>query len=203
MNTDLNELKELVAAIKEDHQQQKDNAKRDSWTKFVSLTLICVAVLAAIASQKGGGYSSATLQQLNEATFQQANASDEWAYYQAKSIKQNLYELERERLTNNVASPDLKALAEITARIKKYEADKAAITNAAVALEAARDAAKAKAASASAHGGKMGLAVTLFQISIALGGITLIVKKRWLWFASILTGLAAAVQMILVLRMPL
>src|SRR5690348_2958568 len=97
MSTDLNELKALVAAIKADQQAQKDKEKRDAWTKYVSLSMICLAVLAAIATQRGAGYSSATMRQQNEATFNQAEASDQWAYYQAKGIKQSIYELERDR----------------------------------------------------------------------------------------------------------
>jgi hypothetical protein len=45
----------------------------------------------------------------------------------------------------------------------------------------------------------MGLATTVFQIAIALGGMCLVVKKRWLWSASLLAGAAAGVQMAKVL----
>lgn len=79
MTDQLAELKDLVGAIKADHQAQKDKEKRDSWTKYVSLWMICLAVLAAIATQKGAGFSTATMKQLNEATFEQALASDQWA----------------------------------------------------------------------------------------------------------------------------
>src|SRR5689334_5391051 len=98
MSTDLNELKDLVATIKNDRQAQKEKEQRESWTKYVSLSLVCLAVLTGIATQRGGGYTTATLKQMNEATFYQANASDQWTYYQAKSIKQNLYETEADQL---------------------------------------------------------------------------------------------------------
>jgi hypothetical protein len=42
----------------------------------------------------------------------------------------------------------------------------------------------------------MGLATSIFQIAIALGGITLVVKKRWLWYASLLVGAVATLQMV-------
>ena len=83
MDYNLDELKGLVAAIKADHQAQKDKEKRDAWTKYVSLSMVFLAVLAAVATQKGAGYSSAIIKQLNEATFNQSEASDQWAYYQA------------------------------------------------------------------------------------------------------------------------
>jgi hypothetical protein len=48
---------------------------------------------------------------------------------------------------------------------------------------------------------EMGLATQVFQIAIALGGITLVMKKRWLWYASLLCGALAMFQMAKVLFM--
>jgi hypothetical protein len=51
--------------------------------------MICLAVLAAISTQRSAGYSYATMKQLNDASFNQAQASDQWAFYQTKGIKQS------------------------------------------------------------------------------------------------------------------
>ena len=67
--TDLDELKQLVAELRADHVAQKEKEKRDAWTKYVSLTMVCIAVLAAVATLKGGGFSTRTLKEMNEATF--------------------------------------------------------------------------------------------------------------------------------------
>ena len=104
MENEQNEIKELIATVKAEKQAAKDKEARDSWTKFVSLTLVCLAVLTAIATLKGGGFTTRTLKALNEATFQQTLASDEWNLYQAKSIKQKLYEFQLETL-GNAADP--------------------------------------------------------------------------------------------------
>ena len=196
--TDLDELKGLVSAIKSDHQAQKDKEKRDAWTKYVSLSTICLAVLAAIATQKGGGYTTATMKQLNEATFNQTKASDEWAYYQAKGIKQSIYELERDRLTNE-GTADAKQLAGLSGKIAKYDGEKKDISAQAKTLESKRDEACRIADELSKQGRKLGLATTIFQISIALGGVCLVVKKRWLWAGSLTLGVIATVQMVVVL----
>lgn len=84
MNTNLDELKELVGSLKADRLAQKEKEQRDGWTKYVSLSMICLAVLAAIATQRGAGYSSGTMKQLNEATFNQAQASDQWAFFKPR-----------------------------------------------------------------------------------------------------------------------
>src|ERR1017187_8302374 len=102
-NSDLDELKSLVAELRAEHVVQKE--KRERWTKYVSLTMVFIAVLAAIATLKGGGFSTRTLKEMNEATFNQTQASDQWSYFEAKSIKQNLYEIELDHL-NAAPSPD-------------------------------------------------------------------------------------------------
>ena len=198
MNNNLDELKDLVATLRADQQAQKDKEKRDSWTKYVSLSMIWLAVLAAVATQRGAGYSSATMKQLNEATFNQAEASDQWAYYQAKGIKQSLYEQERDRLST-IGNPDLKVLAAVTGRVDRYEKEKKDISTEAKKFEAKRDEARAAATFANDHAREMGLAVSVFQIAIALGGVTLVMKKRWLWNFSLIAGAVATLQMARVL----
>lgn len=196
--TDLDELKQLVTELRAEHVAQKEKEKRDRWTKYVSLTMVVIAVLAAIATLKGGGFSTRTLKEMNEATFNQAEASDQWSYYQAKSIKQNLYEIELDHL-NASSSPDSVAVARMKAKVDKYEKDKADITALAKKHEAARDAARNTAVRAAEHSKEMGLSITLFQVAIALGAMCLIVKKKPLWIVSILLGTLAAAQMTYVL----
>ena len=196
--TDLDELKQLVAELRAEHTAQKEKEKRDRWTKYVSLTMVVIAVLAAIATLKGGGFSTRTLKEMNEATFNQTQASDQWSYYEAKSIKQNLYEIEVDHLSA-APSPDAAVVAKMKAKVDKYDKDKADITALAKKYEAARDAARKTATSAAEHSKEMGLSITLFQIAIALGAMCLIVKKKPLWIVSIILGALAVGQMIYVL----
>ncbi len=198
MDHNLDELKGLVAAIRADHQAQKDKEKRDAWTKYVSLSMIVLAVLTAIATQRGAGFSSTIIKQLNEATFNQAEASDQWAYFQAKGIKQSIYELEHDRLTN-AGTGEAKELAALSAKVAKYDGEKKEISAEAKAFEIKRNEARDLATKASDLSRGMGLATTIFQIAIAMGGVCLVVKKRWLWGASLLLGGLAAFQMAKVL----
>jgi hypothetical protein len=197
-SSDLDELKSLVAELRAEHVAQKEKEKRERWTKYVSLTMVVIAVLAAVATLKGGGFSTRTLKEMNEATFNQTQASDQWSYYQAKSIKQNLYELELEHL-NAAPEPDAAAEAKLKARLDKYDKDKADITALAKKFEDARDAARKTATSAAEHSKRMGLSITLFQVAISLGAMCLIVKKKPLWFAAMIFGALAAAQMVYVL----
>jgi hypothetical protein len=105
---------------------------------------------------------------------------------------------------NAVPVPDAEAVAKIKAKIAKYEQDKADITALAKKFESARDDSRKTATSAAEHSKQMGLAITLFQIAIALGAMCLIVKKKPLWIVSSIMGAIATGQMIYVLyAMPL
>ena len=202
MQIELNELKDFIEQIKADRAAAKDKEKREAWTKYVSLTLVCLAVLTGIATLKGGGFTTLTLKQMNEATFNQAQASDQWAFFQAKSIKKNLYEIDRDHLTRN-ATADPEALNKVKQKIDKYEKEMADISKKAGDFEAAREAARDKANLAANHSKGMGLAITFFQVAIAMGGICLVVKRKSLWFLSLALGLYSAFQMLKVLTTPL
>ena len=199
MNVDQDDVKELIASIKAEKQALKDKELRDSWTKYVSLTLVCLAVLTAIATLKGGGFTTRTLKELNEATFQQAHASDQWSFFQAKSIKQNLYEIEGDLMPKDA---DAKAIEKVKAKVEKYGKEKDEIMKDAKAHEVKRDAARTNAAKAAELSKEMGMAITLFQISVALGGICLITKKKWLWFGALSVGGYAGFTMFTVLSTP-
>jgi hypothetical protein len=133
---------------------------------------------------------------LNDATYNQAKASDQWSYYQAKSIKQNLYEIRRDQLAENPAAAAGAQMEKISASIKKYETEKADIQKEAKSLEGLRDKGRELAAHNSRQGGEMGFAVSIYQIAIAMGSICLVVKKKALWFLSLALGALGTAQMI-------
>lgn len=197
-NDELSELRGLVETLKADRQAQKEKEKRESWTKYVSLSMIVLAVLAAVATQKGGGYSAAVLKQLNEATYNQTQASDQWAFFQAKGIKASLAENERDQL-NAVGNADPKLLGALSAKIERYEKERKEISASAKEFESKREASRDAADKSAVKGRELGLATSVFQIAIALGGVTLVVKRRWLWYTSLLAGALATLQMVRVL----
>src|SRR2546430_16961990 len=94
LQIEISELKQFVADLKADRAATKEKEKRESWNKYVSLTVVLVAVVAAIAAQWSGKFSS-------QMQMAQSQASDQWALYQAKSIKQHLDEAALAQLTRN------------------------------------------------------------------------------------------------------
>jgi hypothetical protein len=196
MDKEIAELKSFIADLKADREAQKLKEKSEAWTKYTSMSLVFIAVLAAIATQWAGKYSSRTLVSLNDSTFQQALATDEWSYYQAKSIKQNLYEALREIKTTGEGVETADTLKAFNAKIAKYEVDKKDVKEKAEGLEKKRDDARAAAMKSSEKGGGMGMAVAIFQIAIALGSICLVTKKRPLWYVALALSVVATAKMV-------
>jgi chromosome segregation ATPase len=129
---------------------------------------------------------------LNNSTLHEAKASDEWGYYQAKSIKQRISESERDLMARSVdpaSEAGKKELDKIDAKIAKYATEMEDASKTAKSLEAQQRAAHDLADHSSAQGGVMGLAVSIFQIAIAMASICLVMKRKELWYVSM--GLAA------------
>src|SRR4051812_19130606 len=140
LQKEISELKQFIVDLKADRAATKEKEKREAWIKYVSLTVVVIAVAAATAAQWAGKFSSAVV-------MNQAWASDTWAFYQAKSIKQHLDESVQKLVAvqaNNQPAADLqKKLAERAAR---YEKEKAEIKSKAEAFEKVRDDARAHGA---------------------------------------------------------
>ena len=172
LQQELSELKQFIVDLKADRAATKEKEKREAWTKYVSLSISIIAVLAAIASQKAGKYSGQTL-------MNQVRASDEWSFYQAQSIKQHVFEMARAQLVKTGDSPDaLQQQKDYKAKLDVYEKKKEESNARAKALEKNRD-------DAMRMGASLGPAVSYFTVSLAVGSLCLITKKKPLWILSL------------------
>ena len=89
----------------------------------VALSLVVMAVIAAMAAQWSGKYGGRT-------QMSQAQASDQWSFYQAKSIKQHLTEaaLTQLKRTANLDEPAVAAeKKKLEDQIARYDKEKAEI----------------------------------------------------------------------------
>jgi len=183
LQKEINELKEFIADLKADRQATKDKEKREAWTKYVSLTIVIVAVVAAMANQWGAKYSGRT-------QMSQIKASDQWSFYEAKSIKQHLDEVALAEIGNRTNEPAVAAEArKLATNLSRYDKEKSDIQDQAKKLEAIRD-------DASGRSAIMATAISLFTVAIATASICTVTKKKPLWFLSILLSIAAVIEMI-------
>jgi predicted RNase H-like nuclease (RuvC/YqgF family) len=104
----------------------------------------------------------------------QAQASDQWAYYQAKGIKSYIYQLQVDKLALEVevlqsenqklSSIYSDKIKDYKKKIEKYEQEKSQAQTKAKQLEAQRD-------EAQIHSKAFGMAVIYLQIAILLSSI--------------------------------
>ena len=158
---------------------------KENWLNYLALITVILAVCATLSTFKGAGFSTRSV-------LSQTQAANQWAYYQAKSIKGYLYEIQKEGLelefkknkargVKALAGEYEKKIALYTQKIKKYDEEKAEISNTAKSMESIRD-------EAQKHSQVFGLAVIFLQIAILLSSIAALMKKKAIWFIGVATG---------------
>jgi Domain of unknown function (DUF4337) len=159
----------------------------------IALTTALLAALAAIASLQAGATVNEALVLKTEATRLQAEASDQWAFYQAKGIK---------AAVANASAEQWRALGKpvpvaLTERADKEAHDQQDIRKVAETKELERDTKSSEADELLERHHKFANAVALFQVAIALGAVAALTRLRPVWIGSILLGLAGLVLSVL------
>lgn len=150
------------------------HAAGPSASRIAVMTAILASV-GAIASYQSGANENLALSYKNEAAIHKTEASDQWAYYQAKGQKQNLAELGAA-----LSDPSSAAHAKFVTDEKRYAVDKEPIRAKAESLEAEAKKDNDTSETLQHQHHRWAQATTLIQISIALAAITLLTKKKWL-----------------------
>jgi len=160
---------------------------QEKWLKGVAVTTTCLAVMTAIAASRGTACVSKT--QLLTAI-----ESSQWAYYQAKSIKQNLSETQKEAF--EVAVPGAvnaeqkalyeKKIATVTQDISRYNTEKNQIRKDAEETGLTNKLLGKK-------GNYFSGSVVFFQIAIMLSSVGALLKKKFMWVIGLIFGVIAMV----------
>jgi hypothetical protein len=153
--------------------------------RTVALTTAIFAAMAAIASLKAGGTVNESLALKTEATRLQAEASDKWAYYQAKGLKATVTELSK----NTWIALDKTPPEDIAKNLERYAEDQRKSMEEAKELEKQRDEKGEEADHLMHHHHFFAQSVALLQVAIALGAVAALTKKRLVWIGSMLLGL--------------
>ncbi len=164
--------------------------KKEPWLNYLALSTVILAVCATLSTFKAGGYSTRSV-------MSQTQASDQWAFFQSKSIKGYLYEMSREKLELELRSGAGRAAAaeytkkidDYSRKIAKYDAEKAQIQAEAKRFEKVRD-------DAQRHGQAFGIAVIFLQIAILLSSIAALVKQKYVWYLGLVVGVAGIISFI-------
>lgn len=159
----------------------------ERWMKGVAITTTCLAVMTSIAASRGG--ACGTKSQLLTAI-----ENSNWAYYQAKSIKQNLMETQKNAFEVEifgVSNPEQRAVYEekintATREAGRYNTEKNDIRKMAEEAGATNKLIGRK-------GSFFSGSVVFFQIAIMLSSVSALLKKRYMWIIGLLFGAIAIV----------
>ena len=175
-------------ALREKIDEEREN-RGGSFLRWVSLTTAVLAALAAIASLEAGATVNEALALKTDATRLQAQASDQWAYYQSKGVKAAV----TQSGINTWEALGKSAPERLSAERARYVAQQDTISRAANALEHQRDEKSREADGLISQHRIYAAAVALLQIAIALGAIAALTRSRVVWLGSVGLGLVAAV----------
>ena len=177
---------EMVAEV---HEAEEESGEA-SRTRFRNRAALMIAVLAAILAICGLGGGNAT----DDMIHNNIKASDTWAFFQAKNMRQTAYEIAIVELEGDLAEPGLtperrtrmeQQLAEHRATIARYESEpdpaapndplrgegKRQLRAQAQSYEAAREV-------ASAQDNSFDLAEVLLQLALVLGSVAILALNR-------------------------
>ncbi|MFS8112220.1 DUF4337 family protein [Rhizobium jaguaris] len=177
IEVDTDKLREAI-----DEEIEKKSA---SLLRLIALTTALFAALAAIGSLLAGGTINEALALKTEAAQKQAQASDQWAYYQAKGIKAAILTSQKELLIADGKSvpPDLDATSQ------RYVDEEKSISAQAHELEKVRDERDDEANRLIHRHHFYAYAVAMLQVAIALGAVAALTRKRLAWWGSSALGL--------------
>ena len=173
-----NPAEENVRDLQEGLEERASEA-RDSFLTRIALTTALIAALAAVTGYLAG-------ERADESLVDQIHAADSWSYYQAKSIKSAVLSAKMETLQSLRGTPSTQADLD---KIAQYESDM-------VKIQKNAEEQQAKSTHRLNQRKILANGVTLFQISIAIGAISAITRKKGLWYGSLVFGAAGLAQLL-------
>ena len=159
-----------------------------SLLRNIALTTALLAALGAVDALHAGDTVNEALVLKTEAGRLQSEASDQWAYYQAKGIKSSVQETSRAvYVAAGKAAP-----ANVEQTIQRYAAEQKEIENAAHEKERERDEKSKEADRLLAHHHQYANSVAFIQVAIALGAVAALTRNKLVWMGSMLLGVVGA-----------
>ena len=173
--------------------QELEELKNKAFTRRVAITTAVYAVMLAVSALGGNNA-------MKEMLLAQQQASDQWAFYQAKVIREHGYRMQQKRLEVDLAergpslAPEVRqqyeALqAEFAAEAKRYSTEKKDIEQDAKKLEHERDVNRKKDP-------YFDFAEVLLQIAIVMSSVSILATSRFLYGVSSVLAVCGTLLML-------
>jgi len=199
------EAADAAELIQEIQEERADAAATDKFRERAALLISVLAMLLAIGSLGGGNAT-------DDMVHGNIKASDTWAFYQAKNVRQTEYRLAADRLTLELADPTIspEARAAAVAQLAKYQETIARYDDepdAAAPGDSLRGEGKKQLAArarsyeavrerASEQDGNFDYSETFLQLAIVLGSVAILASSRTVLMFSMGLGVVGAILLI-------
>ena len=166
-----------MGEIEETISEAVENAEKshDGLNSLIAVLVALLATFMALCNIKDGNIVQAMSQD-------QAKAVDQWSYYQAKGMKENLAESVRDQLTLRREQPGLspQESALLDQQIKKYDGIVAKYVKEKEAIKKDAEDAGKDYDRLNVHDDQFDMSEATISIAIALLGVSALTKKKWL-----------------------
>ena len=173
--------------------EELEEIRNQGFTRRVAITTALYAVMLAIAALGGNNA-------MKDMLLAQQQSSDQWAFYQAKVIREHEYRIQQKRLEVELAergagmAPETRQqyealLAEFTAETKRYNTEKKDIEQDAKKLEHERDVNRNRDP-------YFDFAEVLLQIAIVMSSVSILSSSRLMYGVSLILALGGTFLMI-------
>jgi hypothetical protein len=173
--------------------EELEEIRNKGFTRRVAITTAIYAVMLAIAALGGNNA-------MKDMLLAQQQSSDQWAFYQAKVIREHEYRIQQKRLEVELAergagmAPAARQqyealLAEFTAEAKRYNTEKKDIEKDAKKLEHERDVNRQRDP-------YFDFAEVLLQIAIVMSSVSILSSSRLMYGLSLVLALCGTFLMI-------
>jgi hypothetical protein len=195
---DSTDAADLIAEI---HEDRAENEAAETFRNRAALLIACLAAVLAVGGLGGGNAT-------DDMIGNNIKASDTWAFYQAKNVRQTVYKIESEALETELAAGGLsptaraaaeKRLADYKATIARYdsEPDPKAPGDETAGEGKKQLGARAKAyeeafEQASERDDNFDFAEVLLQLALVLGSVAILAVNRWILIVSAALGALGA-----------
>ena len=147
----------------------------DRISTLVAVTTLLLAGCATLATFQSATYG-------NDALLAQTELTNCWSYYQAKSIKQHLFQLHRDLLALEPSTLETaEKIAEYEEEISRYRQEKYALMQQAADLERTPEEAEVRAAS-------FGEALLYLQVGLLLSSLASVGRVPYYWYGALIAG---------------
>ncbi len=153
---------------------------------------LSIAVMAVVAGALGGLESTAASDAIiarSDASIRRNEASDLWSQYQAESLKKHIYAIA-------AGQPGADSAA-LKAQSDGFAKQETSLQAQAKAQETSTEDALATSDKAMERHHQLTYATSIVQLAIALASISIVIRRRWLWYGS-LACLAAGIVVALI-----